>query len=188
MSNIVCRPLTPPRWKDFEALFGPSGACGGCWCQWIRLRSADYQAKRGAANKRLSKSLVASGKTLGLLAYQGKEAVGWAAVAPRDDYKRLETSRVLRPVDEKPVWSVPCFYVAKTARGQGVTVTLLKAAAAYAKSRGAAILEGYPVDTKGGRTAGAFLWWGTWSAFKKAGFKEAARRSPGRPVARLELQ
>ena len=74
------------------------------------------------------------------------------------------------------------------ARGQGVTVTLLKAAARYARGKGARILEGYPIDTKGGRAAGAFLWWGTWSAFKKAGFKEAARRSPGRPVARLELQ
>ena len=188
MPALVCKPLTPSRWKAFETLFGPNGACAGCWCQWIRQPQAQYRKNQGAPNKRLTKAFVDSGRTLGLLAYRGKEAVGWVALAPRAAYKRLDSSRILKPLDDQPVWSVPCFYVAQSARGQGVTVALLKAAAAYAKRKGAAILEGYPVDTKGAKTVNAFLWWGTWSAFKKAGFKEAARRSPKRPVARLALR
>lgn len=186
MSQVTVRPLTPGRWKDFEALFGPNGACAGCWCQWIRMPAAEFRAKRGRKAKAAMKRLV-SKAVPGLLAYEGKRAVGWAALAPRREFRRLETSRALKPVDGEPVWSVPCFFVAKDARGQGVTVALLRAAAVYARKQGARLLEGYPLDTNGRKTAAAFAWWGTWSAFKKAGFEEAARRTPGRPIARLLL-
>lgn len=184
---LVARPLTPARWKDFEALFGPNGACAGCWCQWIRMTRREFRAKRGAGAKRAMKKLVASGAVPGLLAYDGKKAVGWAALAPRAEFKRLETSRVLKPVDGEPVWSAPCFFVAREARGRGVTAVLLEAAAARARRAGARILEGYPVETRGKKTAPAFLWWGAASAFRKAGFKEAARRSKTRPVMRRAL-
>lgn len=133
------------------------------------------------------KKLVASGAPTGLLAYEGGKAVGWAALAPRETFRRLETSRVLKPVDDKPVWSTPCFFTAKEARGKGVTAFLLKAAAAQAKKNGAAVLEGYPVETKGEKVPDAFVWWGLSGAFKKAGFKEAARRSKTRPIMRRAL-
>lgn len=184
---LTIRPLTPSRWKDFETLFGPNGACAGCWCLWNRQTSAEFRANRGAKNKRIMRRLVAGGETPGLIAYQGKTPVGWAAVGPRSVYRRLETSRVLKPVDDRPVWSAPCFFVAREARGRGVTVALLEAAAAHARKRGATILEGYPVDTRGKKTAPAFVWWGTASAFAKAGFTEAARRSKARPVMRRRL-
>lgn len=181
------KPLTPARWKDFEGLFGPRGACAGCWCQWVRLPSKEFKAVRGAKAKAMMKKLVMKGEPTGLLAYQGKKAVGWAALAPREKYARLSTSRVLKPVDDKPVWSSPCFFTAKEARGRGITPLLLKAAAAHAKKQGADILEGYPVDTKGKKVPDAFVWWGLHGAFKKAGFKEVARRSKVRPVMRRAL-
>lgn len=179
-------PLTRSRWKDFEALFGKNGACAGCWCQWIRLPAAEYRAVRGEGAKRAMKKLAAASRAPGLLAYDGGRAVGWVALGPRSDFRRLETSRALKPVDDKPVWSAPCFFVAKDARGKGATSALLKAASSFAKKSGAKILEGYPVET-GKRTADAFLWWGTASAFKKAGFREAARRTKVRPVMRKAL-
>ncbi len=182
------KPLTPARWKDFEALFGPNGACAGCWCQWARLPSGEFAAARGAKAKAMMKKLVKDGKPTGLLAYQGKRAVGWAALAPREAFRRLETSRVLKPVDEKPVWSLPCFFTAKDARGTGVTTALLKAAGAHAAKRGAKLLEGYPIDTRGGKTADAFAWWGLSGAFEKAGFKTVARRSKTRPIMRRAIR
>lgn len=185
--KLTVKPLTPARWKDFEALFGPRGACAGCWCLWNRQTSAEFRANRGAKNKRLMRALVAGGNPPGLLAYMGKKAVGWVAVAPREAYRRLETSRVLKPVDDRPVWSVPCFFTAKEARGRGVMSALLEAAARYAARRGAETLEGYPVETKGRRAPDAFVWWGVKGAFAKAGFKVAARRSPTRPVMRRAL-
>ena len=186
--KLAAKPLTPGRWKDFEGLFGPKGACAGCWCQWIRLPRKEYEAVRGAKAKALMKKLVASGEPTGLLAYEGKKAVGWAALAPREKYRRLETSRVLKPVDDKPVWSTPCFFTAKEARGRGVTTFLLKAAAARAKKAGVKYLEGYPVETNGKKVPAAFVWWGLSGAFKKAGFTEAARRSKTRPVMRLAVR
>lgn len=185
--KLAIKPLTPARWKDFEALFGPRGACAGCWCQWNRLPSKEFSAVRGPGAKRLMKRLVDAGEPTGLLAYEGKRAVGWAALAPREAYRRLETSRVLKPVDERPVWSVPCFFTAKEARGRGVTPALLRAAAAHAKKKGASMLEGYPIDTRGKKVPAAFAWWGLKGAFEKAGFTEAGRRSKTRPIMRRAL-
>jgi GNAT superfamily N-acetyltransferase len=184
---LVCRPLTPSRWKDFAALFGPGGACGGCWCPWVRLPSREYRAVRGTRARRRMKALVDAGRVPGLLAYEGSRAVGWLALGPREEFRRLETSRALKPVDARPVWSAPCFFVARDARGRGVTTALLKAAADFARRQGARILEGYPVDARGRRQAPAFVWWGLLPAFEKAGFREAARRTPGRPVVRRAL-
>jgi GNAT superfamily N-acetyltransferase len=184
---LTIRPLTPSRWKDFEGLFGPNGACAGCWCQWTRQTRAEFRANRGSRNKRIMKKAVAAGEVPGLLAYEGRKAVGWAAVGPRAVYRRLERSRVLKAVDDQPVWSAPCFFTAKEARGRGVTGALLGAAAAFARGKGARVLEGYPVETNGRKTAPAFLWWGTASSFRKAGFREVARRSKTRPVMRRVL-
>jgi GNAT superfamily N-acetyltransferase len=188
MAALVAKPLTPARWKDFEALFGENGACAGCWCQWVRRPSREFAALRGAKAKAAMKRIVVSGEVPGLLAYEGKKAVGWVAVGPRPAYKRLETSRVLKPVDEKPVWSVPCFFTHRDARGKGVSAFLARAAAEHAARRGAKLLEGYPVDTRGKRAPAAFVWWGTFPAFKKAGFREVARRSKTRPIVRRVLR
>jgi GNAT superfamily N-acetyltransferase len=186
--GLSIRPLTPARWKDFEALFGPRGACAGCWCQWIRRTSAEHRGTASEANKRAMKRLVDSGEVPGLLAYEGKKAVAWAALGPRSGFKRLETSRVLKPVDGEPVWSAPCFFVAREARGKGATTALLLAAADRARKQGAKVLEGYPVDPKGRKIPPAFAWWGLEPAFRKAGFREAVRRSPARPVMRKALR
>jgi GNAT superfamily N-acetyltransferase len=181
-SEFEFHPLTPARWADVEKLFGPRGACAGCWCMWTRLPSAEFATGKGAGNKRAFRRLVESGVPPGILAYRGGEPVGWCAVAPRSAYRRLERSRVLAAVDDQPVWSVVCFFVARPYRRHGLTAMLLRAATDYAVKRGARIVEGYPVDSA--KTADAFAWTGLASAFRRAGFREVARRSPTRPIMR----
>lgn len=186
--RLEFRPLTPERWPDVEKLFGERGACGGCWCMWWRLRRAEYEREKGEGNKKAFKKLVESGAEPGLLAYAGGEPVAWCAVAPREEYPVLERSRILGRVDEQPVWSLVCLFVARPSRNQGITRQLLKAAAKYAASKGARILEGYPVEPRTGHMPDAFAWTGFASAFRQEGFREVARRSKTRPIMRLALR
>jgi GNAT superfamily N-acetyltransferase len=131
----------------------------------------------------MHKSIVDSGVATGLLAYLHGEVVGWVAVEPRAAYERLAHTRVLKPVDDQPVWSITCFFVAKQFRRQGITVELLKAAIDHVKAQGGGIVEGYPVEANGTMPA-PFIYTGTASAFQQAGFQEVARRSPTRPIFR----
>jgi len=177
-------PLTPERWKDLEALFGERGACGGCWCMWWRLKRSQFEKQKGEGNRRALKKIVDSGEVPGLLAYAGGQPVAWCSVAPRETYSVLERSRTLKRIDDQPVWSVVCFFVAKPFRGKGVTVKLLRAAVEYVKEQGARIIEGYPVEPKKTRMPDAFAYTGLVSTFRKAGFIEVLRRSETRPIMR----
>ena len=182
-ASLEFHPLTSDRWSDFEALFGEKGACAGCWCMWWRLGHAAWMAEKGAGTKKKMKAIVKKGPAPGLLAYADDEAVGWCAVAPRDDYPRLERSKILAPVDDKPVWSVTCFFVRRDWRKRGVTVALLKEATRWVAAQGGRILEGYPTDTDTDQP-GAFVFHGLLSGFERAGFREVARRSKHRPIVR----
>jgi len=176
-------PLTSDRWSDFVQLFGKNGACAGCWCMWWRLPRAEWVKGKGDGNKKALQKLVKSGDVPGLLAYADGQPVGWCAIAPRVDYPRLANSRTLQPVDDQPVWSISCFFVARPFRRRGATIELLEAAVEFARKRGGKIVEGYPVEPKK-EQADAFVYTGLASAFRKAGFKEVARRSPTRPIMR----
>jgi GNAT superfamily N-acetyltransferase len=186
VTNIQFRPLTTRNWSDLQELFGPRGACGGCWCMAWRISNSEFQKGKGTLNKRAFRRIVASGAPTGVLAYSAGKPVGWCAVAPREAYVRLESSRVLKPVDAQPVWSVSCFYVARSHRRAGLSVGLLQAAVGYARQRGAKIVEGYPQDLQKDLPS-AFVWTGLLPTFRKAGFKEVVRRSPTRPIMRKEL-
>jgi GNAT superfamily N-acetyltransferase len=185
---LVVRPLTPSRWPDLERLFGPRGACAGCWCMYWCLPHAQYQQQKGAANKRAFHARVAAGDVPGVLGYVETEPVAWCAIEPRARYSGLARSRILQPVDDRDVWSVTCLYVRADQRRRGRTIELLSAAAEHARKRGAVIIEGYPHDPGAARMAAAFAWTGFASAFRAAGFREVARRSPKRPIMRLELK
>jgi GNAT superfamily N-acetyltransferase len=183
---ITFKPLTPSRWKDFETLFGDNGACGGCWCMSWRWTSKEFQQKKGALARRTMKKLVDAGPPPGLLAYAGRDPIGWVSISPRKHFIRLQNSKVLSPIDDQPVWSATCFFVRKDFRRRGLTSQLLKAAAEFARKRGAKIVEGYPYDVDKPQ-APPFVWTGLVGSFTKAGFQEAARRSKTRPIMRLPL-
>jgi GNAT superfamily N-acetyltransferase len=185
---LTFHPATPGRWPDVERLFGPRGACGGCWCMHWRTTAAAYRLNKGEGNRKALRTAVRGGEEPGILAYAGREPVGWCALAPRSAYPRLAGSRVLAPVDDRPVWSVVCFFVRRDRRRTGLTVALLRAAAAQARRRGAAILEGYPVEPDDPAMPPVFAFTGLAAAFRRAGFREAARRSATRPIMRLDLR
>lgn len=186
--KLAFHPLTPDRWPDLKRLFGRTGACAGCWCMWWRLSHAEFERRKGEKNRRAFKRIVDSGIEPGLLAYTDDEPVGWCAIQPRQAFPRMENSRILKPVDDLPVWCVPCLFVAKQHRGTRISIRLLEAAVKHARKNGAKIVEGYPVEPTKGRMADAFAWIGTASAFHQAGFREVARRSETRPIMRYHLK
>jgi len=186
-------PATPERWADVEAIFNGKGCsiARGCWCMFYRRSGAQPPLPAGMTraerNRRGLKSLVNASKTPGLVAYRGRTPVGWVALAPREQFAKLKRSPVMKPVDDKPVWSVICFVVPSEHRGQGVATALLRGAIAHARRNGASLVEAYPVD-KRGRSRDDAMWFGAKSMYDRAGFSEVARRKPARPIVRLKLR
>jgi len=183
--NLTVSPLTAERWDALEDLFGRGGASNGCWCMYWRI-GPGYHDRPREENRQDLRRLSASGRPPGLLAFDGDLAVGWCEVAPRSELAWLARARHLGPVDDLPVWSVPCFYVRRTHRRRGVTDVLIDAAVAVAAEAGAPALEAYPVDTAvPGHTGN--LYTGIASAFARHGFEVVACRKADRPVMRKTL-
>lgn len=188
-SNLKLKfhPATPDRWTDVEELFGERGACGGCWCMYWRLPRSQWTAAKGDKNKKSFRKIVSANKQPGVIAYDGAEPIGWCAVAPREEFTGLAKSRVLKSVDDNPVWSITCLFVKKSFRRRGVSKDLLRAAVDFADKQGARIVEGYPATPTMEKTPDPFVYMGVPSAFSAAGFKEVARRSATRPIMRFEI-
>jgi ribosomal protein S18 acetylase RimI-like enzyme len=188
--KLSVRPLTRGRWRDLEAVFSAKGCsvARGCWCMYYRRSGSRGPLRAGTtraqANRAELKALLGSGEPPGLIGYRGKVPVGWVSLGPRDDYAKLRRSPVMKAVDERPVWSIVCFVVPSQYRGQGVARALLDGAIAYARKRGVALLEAYPVD-KPRRSADDSMWFGAKSMYDAAGFEEVARRKPTRPIVRI---
>jgi GNAT superfamily N-acetyltransferase len=189
--NLTVVPLTPDRWPDLEAIFNAKGCsvARGCWCMAYRLSGAREPLPTGMirakANRAALKALVDAGHPPGLIGYRGKVPIGWVSIAPREEYARLRRSPVMKAIDEQPVWSVICFVVPAEYRGEGAARALLKGAVAYAKERGATLVEAYPVD-RPARSKDDHMWFGAKTMYDHAGFKEVARRKPQRPIVRLK--
>jgi GNAT superfamily N-acetyltransferase len=173
--KLTVRHLTPALWPALEALFGPRGACGGCWCMYWRLEKGErWTDLQGAAAKRRFKRLVAARKARGAIAFVGREPVGWIAYGQRRDFPRLDRARTLACRDAGDVWALPCFYIKPGWRDRGVAAALLEHALESLRRQGAKIAEGYPVNLKPGqRLPNAFVWTGTRSLFAEAGFELA---------------
>jgi predicted GNAT family acetyltransferase len=183
-------PLTPEHWPALEKLFGKQGACMGSWCMYWQLPRKQWGAARGAAAKRMFKQRVLD-QPPGILAFIGDDAVGWLQIGPRAHAPQWNGARrVSAPVKEADaedprVWAATCFYVKPSARGQGVCEALLEGAIAYAKKHGARAIEACPID--GDASSGA-AYVGRSSVFKRAKFREIARRKPNRPLMRLLIK
>lgn len=176
------RPLTPDLWPALEDLFGPRGACNGCWCMYWRI-GAEYRKRDRGENKEAFREIVDAGPPPGLIAFEGDLPVGWCQITPRSSVPYLDKIRRLRRVDEVPVWSISCFYVRIGYRRRGVTSTLIEAAVEFARAAGAPAIEAYPLDPELTPSSSST---GFVSAFRRAGFKEVARHEPPRPILRLQ--
>ena len=172
-SSIEIVPLTRDRWVDVTGLFDEGGDPKTCSCMFWRVRSKDWSFANAAEAREGFRALVDADHdpAPGLLAYADGRVVGWVSVAPRQDYGRLVNSRVRPAIDDRPVWSIVCFVVSRSARGQGLTNRLLDAAMDYAVERGAPALEAYPVDVGDGRVPAAVGYTGLLSTFLAAGFE-----------------
>jgi ribosomal protein S18 acetylase RimI-like enzyme len=195
--ELDIRPLTRERLPDLASLFDQGGDPKWCWCAYYRVRSIDFATAKPAGNRRVLEAAVETTarqrRSPGLLGYRDGEVVGWVSVGPRDDYERLQHSKVLGPVDDKPVWSIVCFVVARKARGQGIARAMLDAAVDYARRHGATLLEAYPVETDRGRVPAAQAFKGTLGMFERAGFEVVERRrassgSAARPIVRRAIR
>ena len=155
---------------------------------WWRLGRSQFEKQKGKQNKLAMRKLVKSGQVPGILAYAGNKPIGWCSIGPREVYLSLIGSRFLTKIleeeNDKPIWSIVCFFVDRKFRNQGISIKLIQAALQFAKKKGARIVEAYPKQPKKQRWPDAFVWTGHISAFKKCGFVETDRPSPSRPIMR----
>lgn len=174
-ATIEIFPASAERWDDLEKLFGPHGAFGNCWCMYWRLKRSDFSKMSGDEKKAAMKTLTAGKLAPGVLAYGDGQPIGWCSIGPRADFSPLDRSRTLKRVDDTPVWSIVCFFIARPYRRQGVMAALLSGAVDYARQNGALVVEAYPIDMQshqleGHKLSGYSGYMGIASIFRAAGF------------------
>jgi GNAT superfamily N-acetyltransferase len=172
---VEVAPATTERFDDVAVMLGPrkDPDANVCWCLSHRVDSRTNRELVGAARGEYVRELCGREPRPGVLAYDGGEVVGWAAVAPRSELP-FARSRKIPHVDDLPVWSVWCIRVRPGHRGQGISHDLLAGAVAYARSQGAPAIEGYPVDNRGEKVDVTMAYVGTRRLFEDAGFDKAA--------------
>lgn len=189
LQSIHIEPLTKINWNKFTQLFGVNGACGNCWCMYYRLtKTAFAEGKADDGNKDAMKALVWSGKPAGMLAFYEDMPIAWCAFAPREDFIKLEKSRIHKRIDDKAVWSIPCTFIDKKFRRLGVSVALLKGVIKYAKEQGIGIIEAYPTIPTQEKLPDAFAWIGVYKSFERAGFEIVDAKSKNRPMVRYYVK
>lgn len=185
--DLALNPLAPANWEQFETLMGEKGGCGGCWCMVFRLPAKEFNENKFDGNKDLMKKLVGEGKPTGLIAMLNHVPVGWIALAPREDYTKIENSRSFKRIDDQAVWSITCFFIKKEYRRKGLSKRLIAEAVAYARKRKIKVLEAYPAIPYDDKVPAPFLWVGVLSAFTENGFSIVQQNGKSRAMVRLEL-
>jgi GNAT superfamily N-acetyltransferase len=191
--EVEVAPATVERWDDLETLFGPKGAYSGCWCMFWRLKRSDFNHMSGEDRKAVLKDMTCRNEVPGVLAYVRDQPVGWCSVGPREGYTALEKSRILKRLDDTPVWSIVCFYVAKAFRKRGMMLELVRGAVGYAGQEGARVIEAYPIDMQTHQLAGKKLtgysgYMGIASIFRAAGFVRVADASETQLIMRYSMK
>lgn len=168
--TVRIQPATAARFDDVATILAPRRAgAQGCWCLSYRLAPAENDALRQPhRGEELRRLCGRRSHAPGVLAYDGDEVVGWAAIAPRSELAGLGVTHF--PRDEDDPWALTCFRVRAGHGRRGVARALLAGAVAYAASCGAPAVVGYPIDAAGARidrtqaSAGLLEW------FTDAGF------------------
>ena len=172
--SIEVQPATLARFDDVATMLGPKRPDASvCWCLSHRIDSKLNRELAGPARGEYVKELCSREVAPGVLAYDGAEVVGWAAVAPRSELPFARSTKIPH-VDDLPVWSLFCVRVRPGHRGHGISAALVDGAVEYARSRGAPAVEGYPVDNQGARVDLTMAYVGTRRMFEAAGFTKAA--------------
>ena len=195
-NEIRVMTATAEHWTDIEDFF----AGQACWCQYWRMSAGEYgRYAKGPAwmrqvqlrRERLHHQ-VGDSPPPGMLAYLGQQMVGWCGFGPRQNMQRLERSRTIPKIDDRPVWSIVCFFIRPGFRRRRIASRLLQEVVKYAQHSGVAGLEAYPVDHQGKRINANSAYVGTVSMFEAEGFRkviESDARTAGlsRWVMRLDF-
>lgn len=186
--GVEIKPIVPNLWPDLEALFSlsPAGSCSGCWCMWWNVKRGEFDAMGAKGRKSAFKRMVLTGKIHGLIAYIDGVPAAWLRLGPRKEFPVLSRSPLLKPIDDRPVWSIVCFFTGAAFRGRGITKLLIEDACRYSASRGALIMEAYPKDDAVKSISNLEAFTGVARVFSGLGFYEAARRKH-RPIMRKVL-
>ncbi len=188
LNQLSFEPLSKSNWDLYVDLFGEKGACGNCWCMSFRLKKDEFmKGKLNGGNKNTMKKMVWDNKVTGILAIYNNRAIAWSAFSPREDFIKIENSRVHKRIDDKPVWSVPCTFISKDFRRKGVSVALLKGVIEYARKHKIKIIEAYPAIPTQDKLPDAFAWIGLYKSYERAGFKIVDNTSKNRPMVRYYL-
>ncbi|MFB7516330.1 GNAT family N-acetyltransferase [Streptomyces sp. NPDC056144] len=188
--TLTVRPAT--EFEDIKALVGPkSPEATVCWCLSYRIPSKLNNELRGPARGEYVRELCGK-EQLGVIAYDGDEPVGWAAVAPRS-VTSFARSRTIPHVDDLPVWSLWCVRVRPGHRKKGVSHTVIAGAVEYARAHGAPAIEAYPLDNGDARVDTTMAYAGLRKNFERAGFTYASPTTSvlaGHPriIMRLDLR
>jgi GNAT superfamily N-acetyltransferase len=181
--RLQFHPVTLERLPDLARFSEGHGKFRYCSCMRWRMTSAQFKSSTKDDRVVALERLVETGTPVGVLAYAEDEPVGWLSIAPRETYAALERYGALPRIDDAPVWSVVCFFIDRHFRRQGATLGLLRAAVEHARSNGAKILEGYPVEP-GTRL---YTYMGSPSTFRSAGFHDVTPPGQARLVMRYYL-
>lgn len=172
--SIEVKPATHARFDDLAIMIGPKRPDASvCWCLSHRVDAKTNNALSGTERRDYVEKLTRRTVAPGVLAYDGDEVVGWAAVAPRSELPYAR-SRLIPHVDDLPVWSVWCLRVRPGHRGAGISHHLLAGAVRYAADHGAPAVEGYPADNRGEKVDLTMAFVGTKAIFEAGGFTQAA--------------
>lgn len=159
---------------DVKTMVGPKRPDANvCWCLSYRIPSKENLALHGLERGERVRELVTENPPPGVLAYDGDEVVGWAAVHPRAN-TGFARNRKIPHIDELDVWSLWCVRVRPGHRGTGIAHELVAGAVEFARSHGAPAIEAYPVDNAGKKVDLTMAYVGTRSLFEKAGFEKAS--------------
>ena len=189
LTTIEVVPAGPDRWDDVVTIMGGPGEVG-CWCQAPRGVAVGYGKAEPGARETALRSQLGDEPPAGMLAYVDGDVAGWCGFGVRNRLPRLERSRTIPKVDDKPVWSILCFKVRVGFRRRGVAAALLDGVIDYARRSGAPGVEAYPIDPEGGRVDVSFGYVGVTPMFEKVGFVrvvETSARSDRRPRILMRL-
>lgn len=177
--KLEIRPLAPARADDVKTI--TRGTWGSsCWDLFFRYTKEQREEmglvglpkdENDRRRRTVIQKLARRRNAPVLVAYLDDQPVGFASLGPRTDYAEVKQRGSMPPVDDVPVWIIPCMTVLKAHRGKGVALALLRSAIVYAQEQGAPAIEGYP-RKDGKRMSDGAVAMGTESLFKRAGFRK----------------
>jgi len=156
---------------------------------WRIEKGEKWKEVKGDAARERLRAMIEDGRAFAILAFDGDVPVGWCSFGPRRDYPRIDRAPSLACDDADRVWSIPCFFVRKGFRGQGVSTAMLDAATAAIRSRGGTVAEAYPAKPPqdGKPIPSAFAWSGPRAMFDADGFAVVGNPDGGRQRVRKVL-